>query len=89
MKKNIVNLCIISSSSMILLSGCTGSSPYAATQTGAATGAIAGAVIGGNTGSGSGSRIATGAALGALAGGGIGYAVDSQNQLQPQTGGWQ
>lgn len=91
MKRNILKCILISSASMALLNGCTGSevAPNNATQTGAATGAVAGAVIGYNTGSGGGKNAAVGALIGSALGGGIGYAVDSSNPEPVETGGWQ
>lgn len=91
MKKNILKTLIASSTTIVLLAGCTGQEamPSNATQTGAATGALAGAVIGYNSGSHSGRNAVVGAALGALAGGAIGNAVDNNNPEPVETGGWE
>ena len=91
MKKNMLDMILISSTTIALLTGCTGQEamPSNATQTGAATGALAGAVIGYNSGSHSGRNAVVGAALGALAGGAIGNAVDSNNPEPVETGGWE
>ena len=91
MKKNIRTILIASSTTLALLTGCTGQEamPSNATQTGAATGALAGAVIGYNSGSHSGRNAVVGAALGALAGGAIGNAVDNNNPEPVETGGWE
>jgi uncharacterized protein YcfJ len=91
MKKNMLDIILISSTTLALLTGCTGQevAPNNATQTGAVAGALTGAVIGYNSGSHSGTNAAVGAALGALAGGAIGSAVDSQNPEQVESGGWQ
>ncbi len=72
------------------LYGCTTTSPYRATQTGAATGAIVGAAIGHNTkGHNKGKRAAIGGALGAVAGAGIGNVIDNQRQETTDNSGWQ
>lgn len=91
MKRNVFKLILVSSTSIALLNGCTGSevAPNNATQTGAATGAVAGAVIGYNTGHGGGKNAAVGALLGTALGAGIGHAVDSSNPEPVETGGWQ
>jgi hypothetical protein len=91
MKKNILDFILISSTSIALLTGCTGQevAPSNATQTGAVTGALAGAVIGYNSGSHSGRNAVVGATLGALAGGAIGNAVDNNNPEPVETGGWE
>ncbi len=91
MQKSIMKAMIISSVSIALLNGCTGSEavPNNATQTGALTGALAGSVIGYNSGSHSGRNAAVGGLLGAVAGAGIGNAIDNQNPEPEQTGGWQ
>ncbi len=91
MKKNITKAIIVSSTVIVLLSGCTGSEavPNNATQTGAATGALAGSVIGYNSGSHSGRNAVVGGLLGAAVGAGVGNAIDNQNPEPEQTGGWQ
>lgn len=91
MKKSILNMILISGTSIALLNGCTGSelAPNNATQTGAATGAVAGAVIGYNTGSGGGGNAAVGALIGTALGAGLGSAVDNSNPEPVETGGWQ
>ena len=91
MKKRVLQLFLISSTSLLLLNGCTGSeaAPANATQTGAVTGALVGSVIGYNSGHNSGTNAAVGGLIGAAVGGGIGHAVDSNNPPPQQTGGWQ
>ena len=91
MKRNILKTILLSSVSIALLNGCTGSevAPNNATQTGAVAGALTGAVIGYNSGSHSGRNAAVGAAVGALAGGALGSAVDNSNPPPQQSGGWQ
>ncbi len=91
MKRNMLKYMLVSSTTILLMNGCTGQevAPNNATQTGAATGALAGAVIGYNTGSGGGKNAAVGALIGTAVGGGIGYAVDSNNPEPVETGGWQ
>ncbi|WP_373030711.1 YMGG-like glycine zipper-containing protein [Sulfurovum sp.] len=91
MKRSILNIILISSSSIALLTGCTGQevAPNNATQTGAATGALAGAVIGYNTGSGGGGNAAVGALIGTAVGAGLGSAIDNSNPEPVETGGWQ
>lgn len=91
MKKNILKIILMSTTSIALLTGCAGQSvaPNNATQTGAATGALAGAVIGYNSGSHSGKNAAVGALLGAAVGAGVGNVIDSRNQEPVETGGWE
>jgi len=92
MKINILKTVILSSATVALLSGCTGTEvmPNNATQTGTVTGALAGSVIGYNTkGHHKGQRAVIGGLLGAAVGAGIGNAVDSQTPQPQQTGGWQ
>lgn len=91
MKRNILKIILISSATVALLNGCTGSAvaPNNATQAGAATGALTGAVIGYNTGSGGGGNAAVGALIGTAVGAGLGSAVDNSNPEQVETGGWQ
>jgi hypothetical protein len=92
MKRNMLKIILASSTSIALLSGCTGTeaAPSNATQTGAVTGAIAGSVIGYNTkGHHKGQRAVVGGLLGAAVGAGVGSAIDSQNPEPAQTGGWE
>jgi len=91
-KRNILKIILASSTSIALLSGCTGQEamPSNATQTGAVTGAIAGSVIGYNTkGHNKGQRAIIGGLLGAAVGAGVGNAIDSQDPEPEQTGGWE
>ncbi len=92
MKKNMLKIILVSTVSIVLLSGCTGTEavPSNATQTGAVTGALAGSVIGYNTkGHHKGQRALVGGLLGAAVGAGVGSAIDSQNPEPVQTGGWE
>lgn len=91
MKRNVLKLILVSTTSIALLNGCTGQevAPNNATQTGAATGAVAGAIIGYNTGHGGGKNAAVGALIGTALGAGAGYAIDSNNPEPVETGGWQ
>jgi len=91
MKSKLLHIFLISSSSIMILNGCTGSeaAPNNATQTGAITGALAGSVIGYNSGSHSGTNAVVGGLIGAAVGAGVGNAIDSQNPEPVQTGGWQ
>ncbi len=91
MKSKFLHIIVVSSISILTLTGCTGSeaAPNNATQTGAVTGALAGSIIGYNSGSHSGTNAVVGGLLGAAVGAGIGNAIDSQNPEPVQTGGWQ
>lgn len=91
MNKKILQLCLLSGVTLLVLNGCTGAevTPNNATQTGAVTGALVGSVIGYNSGTHSGRNAVAGGLIGAAVGGGLGAAVDSNNPPPQQTGGWQ
>lgn len=92
MKHQLLYILLVSSASIMILNGCTGTEvlPSNATQTGAVTGALAGSVIGYNTkGNNQGQRAVVGGLLGAAVGAGVGNAIDSQNPEPVETGGWQ
>jgi uncharacterized protein YcfJ len=88
--KHLTTSTITLCSTVLVLSGCTGTEavPNNATQTGVVTGAVAGSVIGYNAGSHRGSDAVLGAVAGAAVGGLIGNAVDENNPEPVNTGGW-